>query len=209
MKLTVYLFFLIGVLEIYAESSGSGTLKYITKPLLMPALILFYLSGVARPVSVRDRLMVAAFAFSWMGDIALMFAGGREQFFLLGLIGFLITHVIYIVSFTMVADRSVSPLLKHKIWVAIPLAAYLAALLAVVFPAVDPPMKVPVAVYSAVIATMAVFALNRYKRVNDSSGALVLGGALLFMFSDSLIAINKFLCHGTLFMGGMLIMRYI
>jgi uncharacterized membrane protein YhhN len=194
------------MIEIYAESSGNETLKYIVKPFLMPVLVLLYLSGMTGPVSLRDKLMVAAFTFSWVGDIALMIPGGREQFFLIGLVAFLITHILYIVSFTMVADRSAEPVLKHKIWMVIPLAAYLAALLAVVFPVVDAPMKVPVAVYSTVIGTMAIFALNRYKRVNDSSFALVFGGALLFMFSDSLIAVNKFLCHGTLFMGGILIM---
>ncbi|MCW3126801.1 MAG: lysoplasmalogenase [Bacteroidetes bacterium] len=206
MKLTAYLYFLVAAIELYAVYFGQESLQYIAKPLLMPSLIIFYLSGAARPLVRRDALMVAAFVFSCVGDVALMFAHGDEKFFLIGLIGFLVTHLLYIVAFMMVADRSADPVLRHKVWLVVPLATYLGALLAVVFPAVDMPMKVPVAIYSAVIGTMVIFALNRYKRVNDNSFALVFGGALLFMLSDSLIAINKFLCHGTLFMGGMAIM---
>jgi uncharacterized membrane protein YhhN len=203
-KQTAYLYLLIAFLEVYAVSAGNTLLESIAKPLLMPALILFYWSGAARPIVRRDLLVMGAFFFSWIGDVALMFH--EEKFFLIGLIGFLIAHLLYIVSFTMVVDKAADPVLRHKIWLVVPLATYLAALLAVVFPVVDSHMKVPVAIYSSVIGTMAIFALNRYKRVNDNSFALVFGGALLFMFSDSLIAVNKFLCHGTLSMGGVLIM---
>lgn len=204
MKQTAYLYFLLASIEIYAISVGSEMLESIAKPLLMPALILFYWSGAARPLARRDLFVIGAFIFSWIGDVALMFH--EEKFFLIGLIGFLIAHLLYILAFTMVADTVSDPVLRHKVWLVVPLATYLAALLAIVFPVVDSHMKIPVAIYSLVIGTMAIFALNRYKRVNDSSFALVFGGALLFMFSDSLIAVNKFLCHDTLFMGGILIM---
>lgn len=204
-KLSGYLYLVISLVELYGEFTHSEVLTSIAKPMLMPLLVWYLVSFVHYPIALRNKLMVAAFAFSWIGDIALMRAAGRERFFLIGLVAFLITHLLYIVSFTMVADPSQEPILRRRVWVALPLAVYLSLLLAIVFPAVVPELKVPVAVYTGVLATMALFALNRYKRVNDRSFALVFGGALLFMISDSLIGINLFVCHGTLFMGGIAI----
>lgn len=206
MKLTRYIYIVLGILEVLAEAMGNDTLRLVTKPLLMPVLIAWYIQSLPGSLTRMHRLMVAAFVFSWVGDVALMFVGVNENFFLVGLVGFLITHLLYASAFTNVADRSIVPILKQRIWIVLPLAAYFGALMALVFPEVPADMKIPVAVYSTVIATMVVYAINRYKRVNDSSYALVLGGAFLFMFSDSLIALNKFLCHGTLFLSGVMIM---
>jgi uncharacterized membrane protein YhhN len=53
-------------------------------------------------------------------------------------------------------------------------------------------MKIPVIIYTAVILTMLTSTLNREKKVNRQSYMLVLVGAILFVLSDSMIAINKF-----------------
>jgi len=170
----------------------------------MPALIAFYILSLGRSMAKIDWLLIAAWVFSWFGDVVLMFTG--INYFLAGLVGFLITHLLYTGAFTMVRDRSAIPLLKRKIWLLIPLLAYLAGLMCLVFPAIGEDMKVPIVIYSIVIGVMVISALNRHGRVSDSSFALVFGGALIFMLSDSLIAVNKFLCHGTLYMAGVWIM---
>jgi uncharacterized membrane protein YhhN len=54
-------------------------------------------------------------------------------------------------------------------------------------------MKIPVLIYAAVLTGMVLVALFRFGKTSSSSFALVFGGAILFMISDSLIAINKFL----------------
>jgi uncharacterized membrane protein YhhN len=53
-------------------------------------------------------------------------------------------------------------------------------------------MKLPVIIYATVILTMLSGAINRKEKVNRRSYLLVLGGAILFVISDSSIAINKF-----------------
>jgi uncharacterized membrane protein YhhN len=52
--------------------------------------------------------------------------------------------------------------------------------------------RIPVIVYAVVILSMLAAALNRYGKVNGLSFMLVSLGALLFVASDSMIAINKF-----------------
>ena len=51
---------------------------------------------------------------------------------------------------------------------------------------------VPVMLYMVVILVMSLVALNRFRRVEYHSFVLVFAGALSFMASDSLLAINKF-----------------
>jgi uncharacterized membrane protein YhhN len=54
-------------------------------------------------------------------------------------------------------------------------------------------LQIPVIVYAAVITTMVLTALFRYGRTSNSSFWQVFIGAVLFMISDSILAINKFL----------------
>ena len=192
-----YLYLAIAIIHLFAIATVSDLIALVSKPLLMIVLILFYAQSVSSQWSTLHKLMVVAFFFSWIGDVALMFVAVNENFFLLGLVGFLIAHILYSVAFSKVTKPHVKSLLPTKFWVLIPLAVYMAALISVLVPAISgnpatQPFLIPVMVYSAAIASMVVFAVNRYKRVADNSFALVLGGALLFMFSDSIIAINKF-----------------
>ena len=206
MKYLSAIYLLIGVLEVSAEALGNDTLRLITKPLLMPVLILFFFNAVKPSLNKTHKLLMVAFIFSWFGDVFLMFVRFNELFFLAGLASFLITHVLYVVCFAKVAIKEEKALLPSKFWILIPLLAYFGLLMRAFFPNVPADMQIPVAVYSATIALMVVFAINRYGRVNDKSFSLVLAGALMFMFSDSLIALNKFLFEGSLSFAGVGIM---
>lgn len=193
-----YVYLLTAVVEVFAEVTDNTLLRFITKPLLMIVLITFYAQSINGNWSKIHKLMVAAFFFSWIGDVALMFVYKNENFFLVGLVGFLITHVLYTISFADVSNKKADILLPRKIWILIPLLAYMAGLLYLLVPAIrgveaTKPFLVPVLVYSTAIAAMVVFAINRYGRVNAHSFKLVIAGGLLFMVSDSIIAINKFL----------------
>jgi uncharacterized membrane protein YhhN len=207
-QLLEYLYWIIAALEIYSEASGNSTLRFFTKPLLMIVLILFYARSLNTGWSGMHKMMIAAFAFSWVGDVALMFSGEKGEllmgiakdpnFFLVGLVGFLITHVLYTISFSKVTNAGAEALLPKKFWVFIPLVIYMGVLLMLLVPSIGSseatkPFLIPVLVYSTAIATMVVFAINRHGRVNDATFKLVVLGALLFMVSDSIIAINKFM----------------
>jgi uncharacterized membrane protein YhhN len=52
---------------------------------------------------------------------------------------------------------------------------------------------VPVMLYALVLTLMVLNALFRFKRTGAASFAMVFGGAILFMISDSVLAVNKFL----------------
>lgn len=205
-----YLYFIIAVVEIYAEATQNDTVRFFSKPLLMVLLLVMYWQAVAGSWNRLHRFIAASIVCAWIGDVALMFVPGNindtmlmgiaknPNYFLAGLAAFLFAHMLYAIAFANVSDKTKTPVLRSKVWVIAPLLLYMLAFLYALIPAINgneltKPFLGPVIIYSAAIATMVAFALNRYGRVNDKSFALVFGGALLFMFSDSIIAVNKFI----------------
>jgi uncharacterized membrane protein YhhN len=174
----------------------------VTKALLMPALIWYYYKASGGSLGSVQKLVLVGFIFSWSGDVNLMmprlehFKTYEELFFLAGLVSFLITHVLYMLAFRKdLANNTNTSLLKNKPWLALPVLVGYVGLLAFLLPAInaaEPDMLIPVIVYASVITAMVIFAINRQGKVSAASYGAVLAGALLFMFSDSNIAINKF-----------------
>ena len=64
----------------------------------------------------------------------------------------------------------------------------------------------PVILYAAILLSMAAFAYNRYGFVNTKSFWLVFIGAVLFVFSDSIIALNFLAFPGLIPKPGFVIM---
>lgn len=174
----------------------------VTKALLMPVLIWYYYQASGPGLGAVQKLILVGFIFSWSGDVNLMMPRleslkpYEELFFLVGLVSFLITHVLYMLAFKKdLGNNAEQTLLKAKPWLVLPVLVAYAGLLAVLLPAIkanEPDMMIPVIVYASVITAMVIFAINRYGKVSFGSYVTVLAGALLFMFSDSNIAINKF-----------------
>ena len=189
------LFALDSIALLLGEALSHETLIFCTKPLLMPLLAAWLLSatmgGTAYPTLRRSWLL--GLLFSTLGDTLLMFAGGPggSSFFLMGLAAFLLAHCCYIAGFWSVLRRGGDFLPKNK-WLALPFAAYLLSLLTWLWPDVPLAMRLPVAVYATVICTMAWSAFHLRGRVEPSVFQSIFTGALLFVLSDSLIALHKF-----------------
>lgn len=185
------LFTLIAVADIAGIAgiaAGNDTLHTILKPLLMPALaaLLFCHNGF----SEGRNLVIAGLFFSWIGDVLLMFENKAALFFILGLIGFLMAHLCYILYFVKI--RSVQPsLLRQQPWIAALVAGYGVSLVMFLQPRLGD-LQIPVTVYAVVICTMLLYSLHVFNRLNRPANLLFVAGALLFTTSDSLLAINKF-----------------
>jgi uncharacterized membrane protein YhhN len=165
-------------------------LELIFKPLIMVWIATYFI------VNLNDKNhpvvfpALIAFFFSWIGDIALMFAG--IPFFFSGLAAFLIAHLSYIYTFLQIEDRHSNLILRQKSWLTIPFIAYAGIMFWILFPGMDNLMSIATAIYTITILTMAASALNRKAHVPAQSFSLVMTGAILFICSDSLIAVNKF-----------------
>ncbi|PWK26841.1 putative membrane protein YhhN [Arcicella aurantiaca] len=180
-KTFTYIFAIISILEIIAGTIGFREGVFFTKPLIMLSIILFYYLKAQKPLEKQDVLMLMAFTFSWLGDVFLMFSG--ETFFMLGLGSFLMTHLFYIYVFSRTKkDANISA----RIF--IPILSI--SLFALIYPHVNKELLIPVLVYMLAICVMAICASER--KTTTESFRFVFVGAMLFVLSDSFLAIEKF-----------------
>jgi uncharacterized membrane protein YhhN len=159
------------------------------KALVIPLLIALFVMNVRQLFEKTNLLMLAGLMFSWAGDVLLEIPGSKPMFFIAGLFCFLLTHIMYFTSFITTPGRNfITPGKSPYLLV---LAAYGSLLLICMFNDLGT-MKIPVVLYTVVILCMVAGALNRYYKVSRKGFYMVLTGAVLFLLSDSAIAINKY-----------------
>lgn len=190
-NLILCLLFAFIVLEVLFNSLDHTTVpEFIFKPLIMVWIAIYFivnLTDKSHPIVVPALI---AFLFSWVGDLLLLLNG--TLFFLSGLGAFLIAHLFYIHTFLQVEESNRTPFLRKKVWMILPFIAYSIPMFWILFPGMNQFMRLITIIYTITILTMAGSALNRKARVPENSFLLVMMGAICFVFSDSLIAVNKF-----------------
>lgn len=185
----LFLFIAVSALNIIGSVTGNETLLFSTKPLLMPTLMWWFFHETAGAKSPLRTAWIAGLFFSTLGDVLLM--GKDSLFFLLGLSAFLVAHLCYIIGInTGLRDRR-GFLLKNPVW-AIPFLVYPVVLLVWLWQGIPGGMGIAVAVYAVVISTMAQSVANLRGYISNSAFQSMMLGAVLFVLSDSLIAVNKF-----------------
>ncbi|MEZ4802399.1 MAG: lysoplasmalogenase [Gelidibacter sp.] len=181
------LFFILLIAELICGNVESLLqLHYLTKPAIVMSLIIFFWKesqSISKPIR---NLTLLALSFSLLGDVLLMFAEVSQSYFMLGLVAFLIAHIMYILVFL----RQRNPT-KKPIGFAVILIIYAIGLFLVLKNGLGE-MLVPVLIYMLVILTMATTSFLREGKVPKMSYGFVFLGAILFMVSDSFLAINKF-----------------
>jgi len=171
---------------LFSDSSNPNLIHYITKPLILISLILFFINNSTHlPFRIR-QLTTLALAFSLLGDILLMFVNSSSSFFIAGLVSFLIAHIFYIIVFNKTRNQNKKPTIILAI-----LTIYALGIFYFLSNSLGD-MLIPVILYMTIILTMATMAFLRQGSVNNISYKFVVAGAILFLISDSLLAINKF-----------------
>ena len=195
MKITsnilLVLFFAFAMVNLFAVGSGSESLNFATKPLLVTFLaVWFFLQTRSTPLS-SSRFFLVGLMFSVIGDTLLMFVNAKgELFFLLGLGSFLFAHLSYITSFSKFPAFKAGSIWRTK-WLILPFLGVLATVIWVLWDNLGA-FLIPVVVYAAVIVSMSAFCFNMKNRVPNSIFQILFGGAVLFVVSDLIIAMKKF-----------------
>lgn len=183
----IILFLIVLAIDLFAAYSGNETLRYFSKPLLMPLLIVYFIFNTNTGTSLK-KWIVLALVFSWLGDVLLMFEARNNIFFIFGLVAFLIAHIFYILFYENILKLEN---LKKNYWLFIPVLIYYVALIYLLSPHLGE-MKLPVRVYGVVISYMLIQALQITRIKNRAASAMMITGAILFIASDSILAMNKF-----------------
>jgi uncharacterized membrane protein YhhN len=188
-KVFLFSFLTIAILELVGLALLNNTITNFTKPLILLSLIGYYHYST----SEASLPFASALFFCWSGDVILMFQERDQLFFTIGLLCFLIGHVLFILSFRKArhAETDASLLGTQKARFAFPIILTGSGLLTTLYPFLGG-LKIPVIFYSLVITLMVLNASFRYGRTSKQSYWLVFGGAFLFMTSDSILALNKF-----------------
>lgn len=183
------LFLFIGLSVIYLACSLL-TLPEITfylKPLLLIPLISITL--LLWNFS-NKKILFSALLFSWIGDILLLFVFKDGLFFIFGLVAFLTAHVFYVILFVKELNISRGKFTLRKPGLLIVLV-YMAIFLSLLIPHLGN-LLIPVVIYSLVISAMLYTAFLLAPHLSKPSSALLLSGAISFVISDSILAIDKF-----------------
>lgn len=181
------LYLAIAVVNLLGELLEQRGLVYLSKPLIVIALIVFF-GGTTTAEAGRFRsLILLALAFSWLGDMLLMLPW---DLFLAGLGAFLLAHVCFTAAFLSPTGRSVR--WRETLLGGVPIYLYGGLSYWLLVSTMAAEMRLPVAAYSLALVLMVLAALSRWRRVPPDSFRLVLLGALLFALSDSLIGLREF-----------------
>ena len=147
---------------------GRDRPRWLTKPLLMPALM-----------ASSDRGSWRALALGGAGDVALL--GSSDAAFTAGLACFLAGHAAWIHA---LRQRPGGGRLRSRSALVVPYLAAFGALNAYLWPRTGKD-RLPVLAYSAALLAMSLAAL-------DSGSRRTAAGGALFLLSDTLLALEKF-----------------
>ncbi len=178
--ITSILFLVFVMLHLYGLLNNE-LLAFTTKPFLMVTLVLVYFVSVKKP----NFWFVSALFFSFWGDVLLLF---KEQFFIFGLASFLLAHILYIkISASFLKKIS----LQKVVVSSLPFVVFLFVLLYLIKDNLSE-MLLPVIIYGITISSFGVVTLLNYLQEKNTENLWLFLGAIIFITSDSLIAINKF-----------------
>lgn len=176
-KVYLLVFFVFAIAHIGTVPIQPYPGSFVIKAIPVLTLSVLALTKVA---GLKGKLLFAALLLSAGGDIALALDEG--QYFTIGLGFFLVAHIVYIVAFS--RDFKAQ---KSRIPIAAILVAYAVAIAIIMTDSLEE-MLIPVYLYMVVITLMGIFAIFR-----GPKSKLVLYGALSFIVSDSILAINEFM----------------
>jgi len=171
-----------GALNIRAEYRGLRRQVYLFKPLTTLLVLLIAARATGPMPRFYKYAIVAGLGCSLAGDVLLMLPADR---FAVGLVSFLVAHLCYIAAF------SSGTSLSSAIWSLAPFLVYVVIISRILLPRLGK-MKLPVLLYELVIVAMAWRALARWVATDEIGSFLAFLGAMLFVISDSALAINRF-----------------
>jgi uncharacterized membrane protein YhhN len=169
----------------------------------MLALLFLY----TRSVSDTNKWYSTALIFSFFGDVFLLYSGQLP--FKIGLVSFLIAHILFIkIVMHRIEKVSFSIILKSVI----PFGIFLSLLIFTLKDSLGE-LLIPVIIYGFTISMFGVVSLINYLETKSNKSVWMLIGAIVFMISDALLAINKFYLpkeiFGVLIMGTYIIAQYL
>jgi len=175
-------FVLFSLIDFYGIYLEKQLMVNFAKPMLMITLFWYYYSNTKQ----LNKYFVLGLFFSFLGDLLLL--GTGEVYFIFGLLFFLIAHVFYII---MVLRLIPARKPKDFIMAGVPFLLLFLVLMNVLFAGLGS-MKIPVIIYAMTISFFGIVSLLLYLQSKTKISLLLLVGVLIFISSDTILALNLF-----------------
>lgn len=181
-KFALYIFILVSILDIIGIVFKIDSLVFIFKPFILLSLLFLY----AHSVINKNKWYVIALIFSFFGDVFLLYSG--DILFKFGLSSFLIAHLLFIaIVIKRIDKRKFSTILTAII----PFSIVLFLLLFLLKDYLNE-LFIPVLIYGITICVFGVVSLIDFLNTKSKKSLIMLIGAIVFISSDAILAINKF-----------------
>jgi len=187
MKKFYWIYGLLSIAVIAVKLLEVDSWENFLKPLLMPSLVFYYFLS-RKEIKSFDYKIILALIFSTAGDVFLM---PYFNLFIPGLVGFLIAHLFYISAF-LSEERQFKKTDSWKKLIFFSSLIIYSILLYSLYQNIEPTvLLIAITIYATILLVLLTSSIIR-KPNNSTSSQLVIWGAFLFMLSDGMIAINKF-----------------
>ena len=184
----IYIFLAVTVVYFTGMALHQDTIQFCCKPLLVSTLLGYFIASTSGQKPAYKKWVIAALLFSIAGDTFLRFAGSNNLVFILGLVAFLVAHIGYIACFCSIKKSAGIP---GKWYPAIAVGLYYFLMMHLLLPQLGA-LQLPVLVYGLAISLMLLTAAWLFPMANRQAAQYFLTGAVLFVLSDSVLAIDKF-----------------
>jgi uncharacterized membrane protein YhhN len=156
---------------------------YISKPLTTTLILVPVLILIPDSTTAYIPLIAGGLLFALIGDILLMLPESR---FVLGIGSFAATHALYLAAFISAAGLAlVNPS-------TILLILFTVIMTRLLWPGLRKSLQIPVLAYVVLITIMTIQAIGAAVQSEGIGLAIAAAGAILFLASDSMLAINRF-----------------
>lgn len=175
-----------GVAAIWGKHPGRLFVHWVAKPATLLCILAATLASPTRLPAAAYPWLIAALALSLLGDVCLMF---KDRLFVAGLVAFLLAHLAYLTCFGLEAGSLTSG--ATYLFVPLPVALCVGRAL---WPHLGK-LRPAVILYIAALVLVAWRLLARFTfqdEVGLTSCLYAAAGALLFLLSDSLLALRHF-----------------
>jgi uncharacterized membrane protein YhhN len=172
------------------SSKAARRARFLVKPLLMPALATAFIEATPDRTDTLRRSTLAAQAFSWGGDVALL--GKGDKAFLAGVGSFFAAHAAYITGFASArADRDhIDP---AGLKAAAAMLVTTAPVMGLAARRKNPDLALPVLGYGTILAAMFATSTTLDPSINPRAKRTIKAGTTLFLVSDTLLGVQDFL----------------
>lgn len=202
----LFFYFIAAMGILYAEVYEADLVYKICKPLLCLLLAAyFYLN--TKMQTLFERFIIYGLGFSFLGDVLLMFQSEAEWYFILGLGAFLITHFMYLKAFLYLTSIPSGYLAKNK-WLIYFCFIFFLVNVFFYWPHLPKGMGIPVVCYCFAICLMLMGCIHSYGSIPGHKWRLIFIGVLLFIVSNSLIALTKFVSIDMVYNGLWIMLTY-